>query len=88
VRAATCASRSAGALVLLFRENAAARGSHRGHGAGHAQSAPIVMPPVPAFYHRPATIDDLVTQTVGRDLDLFGIDTGIRRWKEDGTTPS
>ena len=44
----------------------------------------IVMPPVPAFYHRPATIDDLVTQTVGRALDLFDIETGIRRWKDDG----
>jgi 4-hydroxy-3-polyprenylbenzoate decarboxylase len=44
------------------------------------------MPPVPAFYHRPASVDDIVTQTVGRALDLFGIDTGISRWKEDGGT--
>lgn len=43
----------------------------------------IVMPPVPAFYSKPKTIADLVDQTVGRALDLFGIETGlIRRWKE------
>ena len=48
----------------------------------------IVMPPVPAFYARPKTIADLVDQTVGRALDLFGIETGlVRRWKEPGKTP-
>jgi 4-hydroxy-3-polyprenylbenzoate decarboxylase len=40
------------------------------------------MPPVPAFYHRPQTIMDIVDQTVGRALDQFGIDVGIvRRWE-------
>lgn len=34
----------------------------------------IVMPPVPAFYARPRTIEDMVDQTVGRALDLFGIE--------------
>jgi 4-hydroxy-3-polyprenylbenzoate decarboxylase len=44
----------------------------------------IVMPPVPAFYTRPATVDDIVDHSVGRALDLFGIDTGrIKRWGED-----
>jgi 4-hydroxy-3-polyprenylbenzoate decarboxylase len=44
------------------------------------------MPPVPAFYHRPATIDDIVTQTVGRALDLLGIDPKVvRRWNGSGT---
>jgi 4-hydroxy-3-polyprenylbenzoate decarboxylase len=39
------------------------------------------MPPVPAFYHRPKCIDDLVTQTVGRALDLFGLDLPeVHRW--------
>lgn len=33
----------------------------------------IVMPPVPAFYHRPRTLDDIVNQTVNRVLDLFDI---------------
>jgi flavin prenyltransferase len=42
-----------------------------------------VMPPVPAFYSRPKTVDDLVMQTVGRALDLFDIDAHIvKRWTE------
>ncbi|MDR5752637.1 MULTISPECIES: UbiX family flavin prenyltransferase [unclassified Caballeronia] len=42
----------------------------------------IVMPPVPAFYAHPKTIDDVVDHTVGRILDLFGIEHGeiARRW--------
>jgi flavin prenyltransferase len=39
---------------------------------------------VPAFYHRPRTIDDIVNQTVGRALDLFDIDAGIvKRWRSE-----
>ena len=41
------------------------------------------MPPVPAFYSRPRTVADIVTQTVGRALDLFGIDAKVvKRWTE------
>ena len=41
----------------------------------------IVFPPMPAFYHRPRSIDDLLDGTVGRVLDLFGIDCGlVRPW--------
>ena len=40
-----------------------------------------MMPPMPAFYHHPRTIDDLVDHTVGRMLDQFGIDMpGAVRW--------
>lgn len=49
-----------------------------------------IVPPVPAFYHRPKSIDDILNQTVGRALDLMGIDTkSVFRWKEneDATTP-
>ncbi len=43
----------------------------------------IVAPPVPAFYARPASIDDMVDHTVGRLLDLYGIDAGVvKRWGE------
>ena len=46
--------------------------------------ARIVMPPVPAFYGRPRWIDELVTATVCRALDLFDLDVGrLRRWGED-----
>jgi len=43
----------------------------------------IVMPPVPAFYAKPESLDDMINHSVGRALDLFGIDTGnVRRWGE------
>ena len=41
----------------------------------------IIMPPMPAFYAAPKSIDDLVNHTIGRILDLFGISTGkVKRW--------
>lgn len=68
-------------LVLMVRETPL-------H-AGHLQSmlnvtnmGAVVMPPVPAFYAKPASLRDMVDQTVGRALDLFGLDTGISRWGE------
>lgn len=69
-------------VVLLVRETPL----HPGHielMARAAQYGAVVMPPVPAFYHRPKTIDDLVNQTVGKALDLFAIPHDLfRRWKE------
>ena len=42
----------------------------------------IVAPPVPAFYTKPKTIDDIVEHTAGRVLDLFDIEAGlVKRWK-------
>jgi 4-hydroxy-3-polyprenylbenzoate decarboxylase len=40
------------------------------------------MPPVPAFYTKPQSLDDMVRQTVGRALDLFDLDAPITRWCE------
>lgn len=43
----------------------------------------IIMPPVPAFYHRPRTIEELVDQFAGRVLDLLGVENSlVRRWPE------
>ena len=40
------------------------------------------MPPMPAFYANPKSIDDLVNHTLGRILDLFGVSTGkVKRWQ-------
>ena len=40
-----------------------------------------ILPPVPAFYHRPRTIDDLLAQTAGKILDQFGIEQDLfQRW--------
>ncbi len=47
-----------------------------------AQLGAVIAPPMPAFYNRPKTIDDLVNHSVGRVLDLFGFDAGIlKRWE-------
>lgn len=68
-------------LVLVVRETPLHAGHLRGMMAATENGA-IIMPPVPAFYHRPRTIDDIVNQTVGRALDLFDIDPGIvKRWR-------
>ena len=46
-----------------------------------AEMGAIIAPPVPAFYNRPKTLDDVVDHTVGRLLDLFDLDTGkVKRW--------
>jgi 4-hydroxy-3-polyprenylbenzoate decarboxylase len=47
----------------------------------------IIAPPVPAFYARPESLDDMIDHTLGRVLDLFGLDTGdVRRWGETPAT--
>ena len=44
----------------------------------------IIAPPVPAFYAKPDSLEDMIDHTVERVLDLFDIDVGIvRRWSED-----
>ena len=43
----------------------------------------VILPPMPAFYTHPLTIDDVVDQTVGRVLDQFGIDSPAPRWTGD-----
>lgn len=60
-------------LVLLVRETPL----HLGHLRLLVQVAEvgaIVMPPVPAFYHRPNTLEDVIDQTVNRSLDLLGVE--------------
>jgi 4-hydroxy-3-polyprenylbenzoate decarboxylase len=48
-----------------------------------AEMGAVIAPPVPAFYAKPQGIDDLVDHSVGRVLDLFGLDAGnLRRWGE------
>lgn len=41
----------------------------------------VIFPPVPAFYTRPQTLDDVVTQSVARALNLFGLPIGMPRWE-------
>ncbi|MDG2260675.1 MAG: UbiX family flavin prenyltransferase [Paracoccaceae bacterium] len=68
-------------LVLMLRETPLHLGHLRTMTAITEMGA-IIMPPVPAFYTKPATLDEMVDYTVGRALDLFGIDMGgMRRWQ-------
>lgn len=49
------------------------------------EAGATVLPPMPAFYHRPETIDDLIAQTTGKILDQFGIEHDLYlRWSGDG----
>jgi flavin prenyltransferase len=43
----------------------------------------IIAPPVPAFYTAPSSLDDVVTQSVARALDLFGLDLVPSRWRAE-----
>lgn len=67
-------------LVLMLRETPLHLGHLRSMVAV-TEAGAIVSPPVPAFYARPTSIDEMVDHSVGRVLDLFGIESGaVRRW--------
>lgn len=67
-------------LVLLVRETPL-HAIHLRNMATLAEMGAIIAPPVPAFYNRPKTLDDVIDHTVGRVLDLFDLDTGkVKRW--------
>jgi 4-hydroxy-3-polyprenylbenzoate decarboxylase len=69
-------------LVLMLRETPLTAG-HLKNMLAVTESGGIIAPPVPAFYIRPQTIEDLVDHTVGRVLDLFDIEMeGVQRWGE------
>ena len=47
-----------------------------------AEMGAVIAPPVPAFYTRPQSLDDMVTQSVSRALDQFGLDPArVQRWQ-------
>jgi flavin prenyltransferase len=82
LRAADVTLKERRKLVLVTRETPL----HLGHLRLMAQATEmgaIIMPPMPAFYHHPQTIDDLINQTVNRVLDVLGIELPadlFRRW--------
>jgi 4-hydroxy-3-polyprenylbenzoate decarboxylase len=83
LRAADVVLKDRRKLALVTRETPL----HLGHLRLMAQVTEmggIIIPPMPAFYHRPVTIDDIVNQTVNRILDLFDIELDqdlFRRWE-------
>jgi 4-hydroxy-3-polyprenylbenzoate decarboxylase len=67
-------------LVLALRETPL-HGGHLRTMTQLADMGAVIAPVMPAFYNRPKTIDDIVNHTVGRLLDLFGIDNAaVKRW--------
>ncbi len=80
VRAADVCLKERRRLVLVVRETPL----HLGHLRTLTQLAEIgatILPPVPGWYTRPSSVDEIVAQTVGKALDQFGIDAKLfRRW--------
>ncbi len=83
-RAADVALKERRRLALLVRESPL----HTGHlktMTAASELGAVIVPPVPAFYANPRTLEDIVDHTIGRVLDLFDIDVGlVRRWGEPG----
>jgi 4-hydroxy-3-polyprenylbenzoate decarboxylase len=83
VRAADVCLKERRRVVLMLRETPL----HAGHinlMQQATQNGAIIMPPVPAFYSHPQSIDEMVTQTTGRALDLLDIHLPVvKRWTED-----
>jgi len=84
VRAADVVLKERKKLVLVVRETPL----HLGHleaMASLTRMGALIFPPVPAFYHRPKTLDDIINQTVTRILDQFDIDVKLfHRWDDEG----
>ncbi len=69
-------------LVLMARETPLTN-VHLRNMLTVSEMGGIIAPPVPGFYTKPESIDDLVNHSVGRVLDLFGLETGrVTRWRE------
>jgi len=80
VRAADVTLKEGRKLILLVRETPL----HRGHLSTLlrlSEMGAVVMPPVPAFYTMPKTIDDLVDHTVSRVLEMLGFEVRYSRWE-------
>jgi flavin prenyltransferase len=80
VRAADVQLKEGRKLVLMVRETPL----HKGHlelMTRAADCGAVILPPMPAFYHRPQTIMDIVHQTIGKALDQVGIEHNLfQRW--------
>jgi 4-hydroxy-3-polyprenylbenzoate decarboxylase len=72
-------------LLLLVRETPLHLG-HLRNMVSVTQMGGVVMPPIPAFYHKPSTLQDIIDHTIGKALDLFNIEHSLfERWRGGGT---
>ncbi|MBU0651662.1 MAG: UbiX family flavin prenyltransferase [Proteobacteria bacterium] len=80
VRAADVTLKERRTLVLMVRETP----FHKGHLDLMSRAADIgavILPPIPAFYHKPETILDIIHQSIGKALDQVGIEHNLfKRW--------
>lgn len=80
VRAADVCLKERRRLVLMLRETPL----HLGHLRLMTQvteAGAVLVPPLPAFYHRPQTLEDIILQSVNKALDQFGLEINLfRRW--------
>jgi 4-hydroxy-3-polyprenylbenzoate decarboxylase len=85
IRAADVTLKERRRLVVAVRETPL----HRGHlelMLRLTDMGAILFPPVPAFYHRPRDLEDIIRHSIGKILDLFDIETpDFKRW--EGVTP-
>lgn len=74
-------------LVLMVRETPL----HLGHlrtMVKLAEMGAVIAPPLPAFYAKPLSLEEMVDQSVGRTLDLFGLPwSKVKRWGQDMAMP-
>jgi 4-hydroxy-3-polyprenylbenzoate decarboxylase len=88
IRAADVTLKERRRLVLMVRETPL----HKGHldlMSRCADLGAVILPPMPAFYHGPQSIIDLIHQSVGKALDQFDIEHNLfRRWTGEGLPPS
>ena len=85
VRAADVSLKEKRKLVLVVRETPL----HKGHLSLMSRAADMgahILPPVPSFYHKPKTLQDIVDQTIGKIFDFMGIPHNLfRRWDNEST---
>jgi len=80
LRAADVTLKERRRLVLVVRETPLSL-VHLENMVSVTRAGAVVLPAIPAFYHRPRTVDDLVDQIVGKALDLLGVEnTLFKRW--------
>ena len=80
IRAADVALKERRKLILMVRESPLHLGHLRSMTA-LAEMGAVIAPPMPAFYHKPQTLDELVDHSVDRVLDLLGLpEPGAKRW--------